>query len=131
MEEQEEGISMKKAMIIILVAILIVGVYFTGTGFSVRNDVVIYDFTVSEDGSYVTLNVGVSSSAGYIRAVKNISDEEEKADLQFYSAFGGINGKIGSKKSFQIPLTEKVKEIYTGGQLVLFKNEETEKWERA
>lgn len=123
---------MKKVLIVILVAVVLLsGVYFIGSGFTVRNDVVLYDFTVSEDGSYITVNVGVSGSAGYIRAVKNISVEEEKINLKFYSAFGGINGSIGSRNSFDIYLTKEIKKIYIADELVLLKNEIAGQWERA
>ncbi len=122
---------MKKIFIILLSAVvLFFGVYFIGSGFTLRKDVVIYDFSVSDDGSFINIKAGVSSSAGYIRAVKNVSDNEEIKDLQFYSAFGGINGKTGSRESFDIPITDKVREIYIGGQLILYKNEDTGLWER-
>ncbi len=131
MAVKKEGIAVKKVLTMILAVIVMLGgVYFIGSGFTVRNDVVLYDFDVSEDGSSVTLNVGVSSSAGYIRDLKDISDEEEKIVLKFYSAFGGINGKIGSKNSFGISVTEESKEIYFADELLLKKNEITGQWER-
>ena len=123
---------MKKVLIIIItVVILLAGIYFIGSGFTVRNDAVLYDFSVSEDESKMTVKVGVSSSAGYIRAVKDVSDEDGKIKLIFYSAFGGINGSIGNRNSFDIPLTKKIKEIYIADELVIFKNEITEQWERS
>lgn len=126
---------MKKFVIIILTAVILLsGIYFIGSGLTVRSDAVLYDFTVSEDGSKMTINVGVSGSVGYIRSTKDVSDEDGKIKLKFYSAFGGINGSIGSRNSFDIYLAEESKEIYfcRGEQteLILFKNESGQ-WEKA
>ena len=126
---------MKKVLIIILVAVVLIGgIYFIGSGFTVRNDAVLYNFSVSKDECNITLNVGVSSSAGYIRAFKDKSDEEGKIKLNFYSAFGGINGSIGSRNSFDIPLSENSNEIYfcrgEKYELILYKNESGQ-WKRA
>ena len=57
----------------------------------------------------------------------------EKIKLKCYSAFGGINGAIGAKNKFVIPLSPKCEEIYlyTFGKykLVLQKDLETLEWQ--
>ena len=81
----------------------------------------------------MTIAVGVASSAGYTRAVKNVSDNPEIMQLQFYSAFGGINGSIGENHRFVIEITPECKEIYfyrgKEFKLTLYKNETTGEWE--
>lgn len=126
---------MKKVIIFLLSTIIVLGgIYFAGSGFIVRNDVYLTDFSVSEDGSEMTLYVGVTGSAGYIRTFKDVSSEKEIADLKFYSAFGGVNGSISKKDSFQIVLSEKTKEIrfYSENSFypVLIKNEVSGEWEK-
>ena len=78
----------------------------------------------------MTLKVGVSSSAGYIRKMKRTSGSMNYY-LTFYSTFG-INSKLGAKDNFEITLDENVDEIYfytgnKGYKKVLEKNDE-ENW---
>ena len=69
-----------------------------------RDDVVIGDFSVSADGSEMTLKAGVAGSAGYLRKVKVRYDDEHKTVLvDFYSTFG-INNPVGAEDTFVIPL---------------------------
>lgn len=68
------------------------GVYFIGSGFNVREDVVLIDYAAPPDENEMTITVGVASSAGYTRTYKNASDNPKVIKLQFYSAFGGVNG---------------------------------------
>ena len=115
----------KKNIIIGIVAIVIVciGLFLILTG-GKRTDVFLGDFSV--DGNTMTIKVGVSSSAGYIRKMKQTSGSMNYY-FTFYSTFG-INSKIGSKDTFEIQLDNNVDEIffYTGGKgytKVLEKNE--------
>ena len=57
----------KKIIMLISIIILLIASFLIGTGFRKRTDVVLGDFAVSEDGSKITLHVGVASSMGYIR----------------------------------------------------------------
>lgn len=77
-----------------------------------RTDVVVADFEVSEQEDEMTIYTYILSSAGYSRTVKNVSDDPEKMMLKFYSAFGGVNGSIGAKSEFDLPLAPECKEIY-------------------
>ena len=97
---------MKKKLVTVLSAlVLIFGAYFIGSGFDVREDVYLVDYIVPPYKNEMTIAVGVASSAGYTRAVKNVSDNPEIMQLQFYSAFGGINGSIGENHRFVIEIT--------------------------
>lgn len=69
-----------------------------------RDDVMIEDFSVSADGSEMTVHAGVFSSAGYLRKAKVRYDDEYKTVLvDFYSTFG-INNPVGAEDTFVIPL---------------------------
>ncbi len=129
------GLCMKKKLsIIVVVLLLLYGGYYFGLGFSPRTDVVVVDFKVSEQQDQMTIYTSIASSAGYTRSVKNVSDDPEKMELKFYSAFGGINGSIGAKDEFDLPLSPECKEIYVllydDYRLTLAKNPTTGEWER-
>ena len=109
----KRGLCMKKPLTIIaIIILLILGAYYIGLGFLPRTDVVVADFEVSEQEDEMTIYTYILSSAGYSRTVKNVSDDPEKMMLKFYSAFGGVNGSIGAKSEFDLPLAPECKEIY-------------------
>ena len=69
-----------------------------------RDDVMIEDFSVSADGSEMTLKAGIAGSAGYLRKAQVRYDDEHKTVLvDFYSTFG-INNPVGAEDTFVIPL---------------------------
>ena len=106
----------KKVMIIsFIVLVLILIGFFLALG-GKRTDVFLKDFELSQDGKTMTLKVGVSSSAGYIRKMKQTSGSMNYY-FTFYSTFG-INSKLGAKDTFEIELDNNVDEIYvyTGGK---------------
>lgn len=128
---------MLKRILIILLTVVIVlsALYFVGTGFLERMDVLLYDYSVSEDGTELTFNAGVMSSMGFIRAYKDNGGGVKPHYLTFYSTFGGLNSSFGAKSEFVLELDADDNEIYfkrsNGGyELVLQKNEETGDWER-
>ncbi len=106
---------MKKCKnICIVVFIIIVGIlafYFVGSGFQKQGSTYISDFSVSEDGTEITVKVQVSNSVGYIRKVSEDQQNGERLYLDCYSAFGGINGSIGAKEEFTIKVAEEAKVI--------------------
>ena len=119
-------------IVFIIVIVIILGIYFLSTG-RARTDVYLKDFKVSEDGKTMTLNIGVSSSAGYVRKMKRTSGGTNYY-YTFYSTYG-INSKIGAKDTFEIELDQNADEIYfyTGGKgykLVLAKYHPTQEWEK-
>lgn len=116
---------------IIVIAIIVVGL-FLATG-RARTDVYLKDFKVSADGKIMTLEVGVSSSTGYVRKMKRTSGSMN-GYYTFYSTFG-INSKLGAKDTFEIELDENVDEIYfytgdKGYRLELVRNTTTQEWEK-
>lgn len=129
------GLFMKKKLsIIVVILLLLYGGYYFGLGFLPATNVVVTDFEVSEQQDSMTIQTSIATSAGYTRSVKNMSDDPEKMELKFYSAFGGVNGSIGAKSEFDLPLSPECKEIYVllydDYRLTLAKNPTTGEWER-
>jgi len=123
---------MKKWFIILgIVVVVIIGALFISTG-SARTDVVVNSFDISPDEKTMTMQVGVTSSMGYIRDMKQTSGSMNPY-LTFYSTFG-INSKLGAKDEFKIELDENMDEIYfytgNGGyKKVLEKDKGTGHWQ--
>ena len=93
---------MKKRIIAVIVILaVLVALFFIGTGFQKRMDVVLVDYSVSEDGTEITLDVGIPTSTGYIRGFKDNGGGVKPHYLTFFSTFGGINSPIGAEHSFQ------------------------------
>lgn len=110
---------MKKKKIIIissvvLVLAIVIGLFLSTGG--ARTDVFLKEFSVDEKCNQMTIKVGVSSSAGYVRKMKQTSGSMNYY-YTFYSTFG-INSKLGAKDTFEIQLDNNVDEIYfyTGGK---------------
>lgn len=125
---------MKKKLSIIIVVLLLLGcAYYFGVGFLPATNVVVTDFEVSEQQDSMTIQTSIATSAGYSRTVKNVSDDPEKMELKFYSAFGGINGSIGAKSEFDLPISPECEEIYVllydDYKLLIAKNPATGEWE--
>ena len=123
----------KKLSIIAVVLLLLYGGYYFGVGFLPATNVVVTNFQVSEQQDSITIQTSIATSAGYTRSVKNVSDDAEKMKLKFYSAFGGVNGSIGAKSEFNLPLSPECKEIYVllydDYKLLIAKNPTTGEWE--
>lgn len=125
----------KKRIAIIAITVIAVSAlsYFVGTGFIKRPDVILTDYSVSEDGTKLTFDVSVATSMGYIRGFKDKGGGIKPHYLTFYSAFGGLNSSFGAKSEFELELGENDTEIYFnrtegGYELVLQKDEETGEW---
>ena len=118
--------------VIILVTIMVF--HLVVTGFTRRSDVFMLDYSVTEHTGVVTIQVGVMSSVGYVRSMENVSDNPTAAQIEFYSAFGGINGSWGARNVYTIQPGEQCKEIYfrtyDGWRLVLEKDSNGE-WIKA
>ena len=124
----------KRNILIIIISVLLLGaiILFLSTG-RARTDVFLSDFIVSDDNDTITLKVGVTSSAGYIRKMKNKNGGDNHY-LTFYSTFG-INSKLGSNDTFKLEVNKNATEIYfyngNGGyKKVLEKDKMTGKWLR-
>ena len=97
---------MIKKILIILLAVVIVlsALYFVGTGFLERMDVLLYDYSVSEDGTELTFSAEIMSSMGFIRGYKDNGGGVKPHYLTFYSTFGGLNSSFGAKNEFVLEL---------------------------
>ena len=112
---------------IVFILLIVIGLFLlTGRA---RTDVYLKEFSIDEKTNQMTIKVGVSSSAGYVRKMKKTSGSMNYY-YTFYSTFG-INSKLGAEDIFEIQLDNNVNEIYfyTGGKgykKVLEKNEQGE-----
>ena len=111
------------------------GILFVLPGFQKRTDVYLQDFSVSGDGSAVTIETFLTGSMGFIRAMeaKQIGDE---IHCSFYRTFGGLNSRLGAKTAFEIRLDHPTDRIYfdrgtSFGQLVLERDADTGAWASA
>ena len=111
------------------------GILFITPGFQKRTDVYLQDFSVSEDGSVVTMQTFTTGSMGYIRAMETKQVHNE-IHCSFYRTFGGLNSSLGAKSRFEIRLEDSAKSaesIYFDrgknfDQLVLERDAETDVW---
>ena len=93
----------RKVIFVVMIVILTAAMGFLCLG-GRRDDVMIEDFSVSADGSEMTLKAGIAGSAGYLRKAKVRYDDEYKTVLvDFYSTFG-INNPVGAEDTFVILL---------------------------
>ena len=104
---------MKKKITVVILALFFVltVVYLIAPGFLKQGNAYITDFSVSENRTEITINVGVSTSVGYVRKVSEYQQHGGKLYLDCYSAFGGINGSWGAKKEYTIPLNKETEMI--------------------
>ena len=108
---------------------------FIGSGFNPRGDVYLADYSVSDDGGQITMQVAVASSVGYTRGFRSEQGGFNEY-VTFYSAFGGLNSKLGAKSTFVLDIDAvNCDEIYfyhgNGGyKLVLQKDTLTGHWVR-
>ena len=125
----------KKLLVILSVIILLFLSFFVGTGFMKRTDIVLANYSVSEDGTKMIFKTAVPTSMGYVRGFKNDGGGVKPHYLTFYSTFGGLNSTLGAKNEFELDLDKNDTEIYFnrsdgGFELVLQKNIDTGEWEK-
>ena len=121
-------------LVVVALIILLIANHLIGTGFLIRNDVVLLDYSVSEDGTEITLHTSILSSMGYTRGFKDNGGGVKPHYLTF-STFGGLNSKLGAKDKHILTLDSNDSEIYFnradgGYELVLQKDKETGEWIR-
>ena len=98
---------MKKKLWIPAAAVLaVLLLYIFGTGFMKSPSAFISDYAVSADGGEMTLRISVASSAGYVRKVAVHQNIGGKLYLDCYAAFGGVNGSLGARSGYTVPLSE-------------------------
>ncbi len=125
----------KKIIVVIAIILALIVGFLVGTGFQKRTDVVLFDYSVSEDGTIISLGVQVSSSMGYVRGFKDDGGGVKPHYITFYNTFGGLNSSFGTVNTFVLEVEPDDTEIYfnrpNGGyELVLVKDEETGEWLR-
>lgn len=123
----------KKIIAVIALIVVLIGSFLIGTGFHKKTDVILFDYSVAEDGTAINLGVQVSSSMGYIRGYKDNGGGVKPHYLTFYSTFGGLNSSFGAVNTFVLELEPDDTEIYFnradgGYELVLVKDEVTGQW---
>ena len=126
----------KKTSITILAIIIALLVsYLIAPGFSKQVSAYITDFSVSEDGTEMTITIGVATSIGYVRKVSEYQQHGGKLYLDCYSAFGGINGSWGAKYEYTIKLNEDTEmiAIYRAANCydTVLEKDENGKWQYA
>lgn len=125
---------LKKFLPVLLVFLIgvLAGVLFVLPGFQRRTDVYLQDFSVSGDGSAVTVQTFTIGSMGFIRAMETEQVHNE-IHCSFYSCFGGLNSGFGAKNRFEIQADDSAEKIYfdrgaNSGQLVLERDADTGVW---
>jgi len=123
----------RRTLTISAVIIIMAGVYIITPGYFKNGNADITDYSVSADGTEMTIKVEASS--GHIRKVAESQQHGGRLYLDSYYAFGGFNGTIGAKDEYTIQLDEDTEMIavYRNTNCyepVLEKNADG-KWERA
>ena len=121
------------AAVSLAVILLMALIFCIGTGFMKRTDVVLIDYSVSEDGTQLTFRTSIISSMGYTRGFSDKGGGIKPHYLVFYSTFGGLNSSFGAKNEFVLELGPDDTEIYFsrpggGYELVLIKDPDTGEW---
>lgn len=125
----------KKLAVSAIVVIALIALYCVGTGFMTREDVMLFDYSVTQDGTAITLKAQTATSMGYVRGYKDGGGGVKPHYLTFYSTFGGMNSALGATDTFVLEVEPNDTEIYfnrsdNGFELVLMKNETTGEWSR-
>lgn len=123
----------KKILTIATILLFLIASFLFATGFEKNPNVFLVDYSISEDGSEMTLTTAVASSMGYVRDFKDNGGGVKPHYLTFYSTFGGFNSSLGSKNVFTLELAPDDTEVYFnradgGYELVLVKDKETGHW---
>lgn len=100
-----------------LLAVSVLGLALAGlwrTPGAVRTDVLLRDCAVAEDGSAVTLEMDLASSAGYLQSV-DIREEGTALYLTFHGT-RGVNSAARAKMRYELSLPEGCSGLYIQGQ---------------
>ena len=125
----------KKFFLAVGIMVLLLCAFWISTGLMERTDVALMDYSVSADGSEITLYTAIPSSMGYIRGFRDSGGGVKPHYLTFYSTFGGWNSPLGAQSSFCLSLSAEDSEIWfnrpsQGYELVLIRNADGQ-WQRA
>ena len=104
--------SAKKALPLLLcITLALAAFWFFGTGFRKDADVLIQSYAVSPDGASIELTVDSASSVGHIRRIAVREEADGTLLLDCCSAFGGVNGSVGAKKVYVIPVSDGIRTV--------------------
>lgn len=126
---------MKKCVpVLSILMFFALGALFVLPGLQKRTDVYLQDFSVSEDGSVITIKTALFGSMGFIRDIETETVGKE-VHCSFYRAFGGLNSGIGAKNTFEIHLDDSAEKIYFDrgtepGDIVLERDAASNEWVR-
>lgn len=91
-------------MCVSAVLLALVMLYAVTTGLMKNTSVYIAAYTLSDGGTEMTVRTGIGSSMGIVRRVKVVSREGGTVKLDCFCGFGGLNGAVGAKDTYVIPL---------------------------
>lgn len=124
---------MKKFLWVLCSVLLVLALLFVYSGFGRRTDVYVGEIVLSEDGKTLTMHTGIWSSMGYTRAIRT-KQVGDTLQCTFYTAFGGLNSKIGARNVFDVPVEGCTRIAFSRGeddwQTVLQKDPATGGWTR-
>jgi hypothetical protein len=84
--------------------VILIGVWVIGSGFRKEPSAFVDDYSLNSDNSIMTVHTGVGSSIGTTRKAVITEDNTGAIKVDFIASFGGINGCIGAKSTYEIPL---------------------------
>lgn len=126
---------MKKIAAVAVAIAILAAAYLIGMGFRKSTDVFLAEYSVTEDGAAIRLEIQSASSMGYVRGFQDNGGGVKPHYLTFYRTFGGINSALGMKNAFILQVEPEDTEIYFnrpdgGYELILQKDAETGEWVR-
>jgi len=98
----------RKILITISIIIVLILFLFIGTGFTKNPNVVIREYSVSEDGKELNFSIGIPFSIGYTRGFQNKGGGVKTHYLNFYNTFGVINSSLGAKFDYVLELMKMI-----------------------
>jgi len=124
-----------KIFTVIVTIVILFGAFFVSIGLNTRSNQILWDYSVSEDGTVITVNPEddlPSSVGGWVRSMRT-DHRGTSIYCYFYNTFGGTLSGLGAKNYFDIKLKENSTKIYFESdsgksRLVLQKDEETNTW---
>lgn len=99
-----------KKIIIIIILLLIPLIFLLIEKNRKITNVFLKDYEVSPDGKTIKIEVGVSSSMGYIKNIR-VTQGAENQYITFYSTFG-LNNEFNSNNEFEVELDPLCQKIY-------------------
>lgn len=119
-------------IVTIVIAYLVITSIF-GAGFAINTNVNLENFTVSEDGKQMIIDISVNSESESVRKYNYIPSGDAYY-VEFVYTFGIGPLIFGEKEQFTIDLEEDTKGIFflreNEYELVLYKDDETNEWQK-